>query len=104
MEDAVRSRLIQSIVAQLTECEHQASALAREVISRGSSHRRKIEALILRAETQSRSIELFRKIQQLEARQHPTDGTDRVWINAFVPAVDATAPASAATLLRNRTS
>jgi len=67
MEDAIRSHLIQRIKADLASCEADISALAHEALSPAATAWRRAEALILRAEMQSRSVSLSRQLQKLQS-------------------------------------
>lgn len=65
MEEAIRSQLIQTIEMDLANCESEISALAREALNPKTSGRRRAEALILRAEMQTRSVSLSRHLKRL---------------------------------------
>ena len=69
MEDAIRSRLIQAIETHLASCESEISSLAHEALCPSTSALRRAEALILRAEAQTRSVSLSRQLTRLEADQ-----------------------------------
>ena len=69
MEEAVRALTILSLKARLSACERESAALAREVLSPSTTATRRAEILILRAAVQSRSVALWRDLEQLEMEE-----------------------------------
>jgi len=67
MEEAIRLRLIEAIEEDLSTCESEISALAREALCSTTSAERRAEALIHRAEMQTRSVSLSRQLKRLHA-------------------------------------
>lgn len=67
MERATYLRLIQLIAGQIAACEKDIAALAREALSPSTTGARRAEALILRAERQTRSVLLLRDLQRLKS-------------------------------------
>lgn len=66
MERASCLRLIEAIKAQLAACEREISALAREALCPYTSAARRMEAFIVRAEIQTRTVSLSRDLQTIE--------------------------------------
>jgi hypothetical protein len=73
MEDAVRSQQIESIKIQLTSCEREAAALAREALGSATSEARRVEALIVRAGIQTRIACLVHDLERLQPGCVETD-------------------------------
>ena len=69
MENNLRNPLIQELREKLALCEREKSALAREVLSPSTLPRKRTEALIQRAEVQTRSLDLFRDLEALESHR-----------------------------------
>jgi hypothetical protein len=67
MENVVHLFMIQALKAKLASCEREKSTLAREVLCPFTTPDRKIEALIHRAEVQTRSLCLLRELEALES-------------------------------------
>lgn len=67
MEGAVRLLMIRALKAQLATCELETSALAKEIVSSSTQGTRRSEALIRRANIQTRSVGLQHKLEALEA-------------------------------------
>ncbi len=66
MESALRTLTIQSLKTKLSSCEEESAALAREVLSPSTNAGRRTEVLIRRASIQTRSVALWRELQQLQ--------------------------------------
>jgi len=77
MEEGIRSRLIQAIEYELAACERDISALAHEALSPATSSARRAEALIRRAEMQTRTISLARQLLRLQFESESLDCADR---------------------------
>jgi hypothetical protein len=64
---ALRSITICTVTAQLSRCEREALALAREILCVETSSRRRTEALIRRATLLTTSVALERELRELES-------------------------------------
>lgn len=65
MEEATRSRLIQSTESLLVFCEIEISTLAYEALSPTTSAKRRAEVLILRAKMQTKTVSLLQQLKRL---------------------------------------
>ena len=66
MECVIRDLAIEELKARLALCEYERLTLAREVLSSLTPPKRRGEALIHRAEIQTRSLNLLRDLAALE--------------------------------------
>ena len=66
MDDLDCLRKIETIKSQLTSCQDEVSALAREALSSTTSETRRVEALIRRAALQTRVLALMRDLDSLQ--------------------------------------
>jgi hypothetical protein len=76
MEHAPSLCLIQIIEIQLAACKKEIDDLAREAMSPSTTGARRAEALILRAQLQTRSVFLSRELQRLRSDLTGTDCPD----------------------------
>lgn len=75
MEDVARSRQAEEIETQLTSCEREISALAREALNPATLATRRVDALVLRAELQTRIGILTQDLQRLQSESPASDPT-----------------------------
>ena len=73
MEDIVCSRMAEEIKTQLTSYEREISSLAREALNPATLAKRRVEALILRAELQTRIVILTQVLQKLQSEFPASD-------------------------------
>lgn len=87
MEDPIRTSMIQSLKARLALSELETSALAHEVLCAFTPARKKTEALIHRAEVQTKILHLLHDIEALESQSFQWMSTDPVnqAIRVFAP-------------------
>ncbi len=73
MEDIACSQTAEELKTQIASCESEVSALAREALNPATLAARRVEALILRAELQTRIGVLTQDLQRLRSESPESD-------------------------------